>query len=107
MTDVAGQVTVDGFGGLIAEPRPVLPRTPAFGPCEPALDYSEQVVVLGRLKPGKIRESCRVVHVFQAVPGLLHNPVATARCGAPLPTVDLQWLPGLRGMPCERCVMAS
>jgi len=105
VTDVAAHMAVTGFGGLIAEPGPPLPRTAPLAAPEPPSDYSDQVVVLGRLKPGKIRESCRVVHVIQLVPDLLHNPVVTARCGAPLPTGDLQWLPGLRGMPCERCVM--
>jgi hypothetical protein len=100
-------MTVGGFGGRIAEPWPALPSASTLRGTGPTGDYSDQVIVLGRLKPGKVRESCRVVHVFQVAPDLLHNPVVTARCGAPLPTCDLQWLPGLRGMPCEQCVMAG
>jgi hypothetical protein len=46
-----------------------------------------------------------VVHVFPLARDLLRATVVTARCGMPLPACDLQWLPGLTGMPCEQCVM--
>ena len=74
---------------------------------KPRSDYSDQVILLGRLRAGKTRESLRVVHVFALVPDLLRNPVVTARCGEPLRANDMQWLPGLTGMPCEQCVMAD
>lgn len=67
----------------------------------------EQAILLGRLKSGTALESQRVVHVFPLTPELRHEPVAAARCGARLPTRDLQWLPRFAGMPCERCVMTE
>lgn len=73
----------------------------------PERDYSEQVLVLGRLKSGTARESQRVVHVFSASPDLRHSPEVAARCGARLASCDVQWLPRFSGMPCERCVMAA
>lgn len=105
MVDVAGHMTVDvethGYGELIAEPRAAIPIEAS----RPEDDYSDEVVLLGRLKAGTASETRRVVHVFPLAPGLLHDPVVTARCGRPLPASDLQWLPGLTGMPCEQCVM--
>jgi hypothetical protein len=103
VVNIAGHaVDVDArrFGGLIAEPATGLARKSQD-------DYSDQVILLGRLKPGTTRESLRVVHVFALAPDLLHSPVVTARCGEPLPANDMQWLPGLTGMPCEQCVMAD
>lgn len=98
-------VEAAGFGGLIAEPESSLPRAVAVHPSQRE-DYSDQVVLLGRLKAGKASESRRVVHVLPLVPGIQHNPVVTARCGAQLSAGDMQWLTGLTGMPCEQCVMA-
>lgn len=72
----------------------------------PKHDYSDHVT-LGRLKPGKAREAHRVVHVFPLVPNLPHATMVTARCGETLPVDDLQWLPRIAGMPCERCVLKS
>lgn len=89
-----------GYGELIAEPMAAIPIETS----RPE-DYSDEVVLLGRLKAGTASETRRVVHVFPLAPGLLRDPVVTARCGRPLPAGDLQWLPGLTGMPCERCVM--
>jgi hypothetical protein len=71
-------------------------------------DYSDEVVLLARLKPGRALESRRVVHVF----ALASEPVAdyaalTARCGERLLVDDLHWLPALAGMPCESCVAHS
>jgi hypothetical protein len=91
-------VGTQGFGGLITTPRAASADTTS--------GYSDQAVVLGRLKPGKVRESHRVVHVVPLEPGLQHQPVVTARCGTPLPAKDTQWLPALSGMPCEKCVMS-
>jgi hypothetical protein len=68
-------------------------------------DYSEQAILLGRIKTG--RETHRVVHVFPVTPGAAHATALTARCGERLPTADIQWLPALMGMPCERCVLSS
>jgi hypothetical protein len=48
-----------------------------------------------------------VVHVFQLTAELLDDTVMIARCGEPLRAGDMQWLPGLTGMPCERCVLGS
>ena len=70
-------------------------------------DYSDPVVLLGRLKPGLIRETRRVVHVFLLVPEARQATMLTSRCGERLPVTDLQWLPGLSGMPCEHCVLDS
>jgi hypothetical protein len=69
-------------------------------------DYSDQVILLGRVKPGRARESRRVAHVFL----LLGSEVApdstlTARCGEELLVGDMDWLPGMVGMPCEPCVL--
>jgi hypothetical protein len=70
-------------------------------------DYSDEVVLLGRLKPGRVRESRRVVHVFPLASGARHATTLTARCGERAGTGDLQWLPGLTGMPCEYCMLDS
>ena len=69
-------------------------------------DHSDQVILLGRVKQGRARESRRVAHVFL----LLGSEVApdstlTARCGEELPVGDMDWLPGMVGMPCEPCVL--
>jgi hypothetical protein len=48
-----------------------------------------------------------VVHVFQLTAELLHDTVMIARCGEPLRAGDMQWLPGLTGMPCEQCVLGG
>lgn len=111
MVDIAGHRTVDvvahGFGELTAEPRAALDNSMAVDPSPAPDDYSDEVVVLGRLKSGTATESRRVVHAFKLVRELLHKPMVTARCGMSLPARDLQWLPRLAGMPCELCVMAS
>lgn len=70
-------------------------------------DYSDQALLLGRLKSGTARESQRVTHVFEMAPELTQSPVIAARCGVRLAACDLQWLPRFAGMPCERCVMAA
>jgi hypothetical protein len=89
-------------GGLISKPEATSPRSVTAEPLE---DYSDDVILLGRLKAGTTSESRRVVHVFPLARDLLRATVVTARCGMPLPACDLQWLPGLTGMPCEQCVM--
>jgi hypothetical protein len=91
----------------IAEPGMALTRTAQVTAQPPACDYSEQALLLGRLKSGTARESQRVVHVFELAPDLRQNPVVAARCGVELTTGDLQWLPRFTGMPCERCVMTT
>jgi hypothetical protein len=98
-------VGIHGFAGRIAEPEVAPTRTTQVTTRSAECDYSQDVLVLGRLKSGTAPESRRVVHVFQAVPELLHNAVVAARCGARLAAGDLQWLPRFMGMPCERCVM--
>jgi hypothetical protein len=107
--DITGNWTVEakapGFGMQIAEPKVPSSRRPAIDTGPSQDDYSDQVMVLGRLKAGKARETQRVVHTFLLVRDLLHSAVVTARCGAQLIAGDLQWLPGMAGMPCERCVM--
>ena len=67
-------------------------------------DYSDQAILLGRIKPGMAPESRRVVHVFELLPDLAHATMVTACCGDTLPVDELQWLPRLAGMPCEECV---
>lgn len=111
MVDVAGHRIVDvvahGFRELVAESRAALDTRAAADPSPASADYSDEVIVLGRLKPGTTTESRRVVHVFELVRDVPHQPMVTARCGMPLPVDDLQWLPRLAGMPCDLCVMAS
>jgi hypothetical protein len=70
-------------------------------------DYSDQVMLLGRVKPGRIGESRRVVHVFVLASQAPHGAPLTARCGETVPADDLQVLPGLTGMPCEYCVQLA
>jgi hypothetical protein len=110
VVDVAGHMTVDvetpGFGALIAQQRAVPPRKAPIETSRSEDDYSDQVILLGRLKAGTTTESRRVVHVFLLAPGLLHDSVVKPRCGRALPAGDMQWLPGMTGMPCEQCVMA-
>jgi len=70
-------------------------------------DYSGELVVLGRVKVGRARESRRVVHVF-ALPSQAQRGITLrARCGERLPADDVQWLSGISGMPCELCVLRS
>jgi hypothetical protein len=102
VVDIAWHEPAGVFGGLIAKPQ----ATPARS-VPPKRDYSDEVILLGRLREGATTESRRVVHVFPLTPELLRSTVVTARCGEPLTTSDLQWLPGLTGMPCEQCVMAE
>jgi hypothetical protein len=73
----------------------------------PSSDYSDQVIVLGRLKPGRGWESRRVVHIFELASQVALDSTVTARCGEPVPVADVQVLPGLTGMPCEYCVQLS
>jgi hypothetical protein len=68
-------------------------------------DYSDRAVFLGRLKRGRVRESRRVVHVFPLALGTPRGTTLTASCGETLAVDDLQWLPEVTGMPCERCVL--
>ena len=83
-------------------------RASACGPDQPAdWDYSDPVVILGRLKPGRATESRRLVHVFLLTSDARHSATLTARCGATLPVEDTQWLPNLSGMPCEHCILDS
>jgi hypothetical protein len=70
-------------------------------------DYSDQVIFLGRLKPGRAWESRRVVHVFALASQARHDTTLTARCGEAVPVDDMQVLPGITGMPCEYCVQLS
>lgn len=74
-------------------------------PADP--DYSDQVIFLGRLKPGRAWESRRVVHVFALTSQARHDTTLTARCGETVLVADLQVLPGLTGMPCEYCMQLS
>jgi hypothetical protein len=108
---VAGQVATGigtyGVADLAVASRAAKPRGAVLDPLPPVRDYSEPLVVLGRLKPGRTRESLRVVHVFQLTAELLHDTVMIARCGEPLRAGDMQWLPGLTGMPCEQCVLGG
>jgi hypothetical protein len=109
MAAVAGQWPVDvvtrDVRALTATARTVLAGGAVVDLLPTGRDYSDQVVLLGRLRAG--RESRRVVHVFQLSPDLLPVTELTARCDELLPVDDLQWLAGLVGMPCERCLLRS
>ncbi|GAB3904227.1 hypothetical protein ACFQ1S_01330 [Kibdelosporangium lantanae] len=94
-------------GGLVAASGAVRGRTAAINLLPSEHDYSDQVVLLGRLKPGTVSESRRTVHVFPVTPDLGPDTALTARCGQTLPADDVQWLPGIAGMPCEQCVLRS
>lgn len=111
MVDIAWHLPAGGetrrADWSIAQPgrpvaRPALTTAPS-----PRRDYSQQALLLARLKSGTVRESQRVTHVIRATPELRHSPEVAARCGALLATGDVQWLPRFTGMPCERCVMAA
>lgn len=73
----------------------------------PASDYSNQPIILGRIKPGRARESHRVVHVFSLANDGRQATTLTARCGERLPIDDIQWLPRLIGMPCDHCLLQT
>jgi hypothetical protein len=85
---------------------PALTRADVIDVRPPATDYSKPVTILGRVKPGLVRETRRVVHAFLLVSEILPD-ILTARCGERLSAGDLQWLPALAGMPCEQCVLNS
>jgi hypothetical protein len=68
-------------------------------------DYSDQVLLLGRLRPGMVGESRRVVHVFLLALDIPRDTTLTARCGETLAVGDMQWLSEIAGMPCERCLL--
>lgn len=86
---------------------PAAPPGSALDAPPPASDYSIPAVILGRLMPGRARESHRVVHVFPlTAEGTLATSL-TARCGRRLLVANLQWLPRLIGMPCDRCLLHS
>jgi hypothetical protein len=62
-------------------------------------------LVLGRPVAGIVGETKRVVHLFpepDAYPDRF-----TAFCGADFWSGDLEWLDGIKGMPCTACLMAS
>lgn len=108
---VVGQVVTSaetyGVADLTVASRATKPRGAVLDSLPPVRDYSDPVVVLGRLKPGRTRESLRVVHVFLLTAEVLHDTVAIARCGEPVRAGDMQWLLSLTGMPCEQCVLGS
>jgi hypothetical protein len=107
---VAGQAAGDvGSHGTVGRNMSgvVRPERTAIDTLPPETDYSDQVILLGRLKPGTALESRRVMHVFLLAPDLLRQTTLTARCGEALPSDDMQWLPRLAGMPCEPCVLLS
>jgi hypothetical protein len=109
MAAVAGQwpigVVTRDVRGLTATARTVLASGAVVDLLPTGCDYSDRVVLLGRLTVG--RETRRVVHVFELSPDLLPVTELTARCDERLLVDDLQWLPGLVGMPCEKCLLRS
>ncbi len=111
MAAVAGQWPIDVVSrdvrALTATARTVLDSGAVVDLLPTGCDYADSVVLLGRLKAGRAVESRRVVHVFQLSPDILPVTTMTARCDAELPVDDLQWLPGLVGMPCEKCLLRS
>src|SRR5262245_33051142 len=94
-----------GAEGLFATSRLLQSSRTVISTRAPAHDYSEQVILLGRIKDGRALESRRVVHTFLVQPDLVDNSTLDARCSATLQISDIEWLPGLTGMPCEQCVM--
>ncbi|WP_432849307.1 hypothetical protein ACQPXB_02720 [Amycolatopsis sp. CA-161197] len=61
------------------------------------------VLMTGRLAPGRVGESRRVVHVFE-VDAAGSSAEVLARCGESFPRTHIEWLaPGV-GMPCESCL---
>ncbi|WP_048876593.1 hypothetical protein [Saccharomonospora saliphila] len=63
-----------------------------------------EAVAVARLRRGTVGESKRVSHV---VPLPTVEPASgelSAFCGASLRPGEAEWLPSLRGMPCERCL---
>jgi hypothetical protein len=91
----------------LSAPGPAAAAGDAIDTLRPASDYSNQAVILGRLKPGRARESHRVVHVFPLATEGTHATTLTARCGEQLLVADVQWLPRLIGMPCDHCLLHS
>ncbi|MBA0127368.1 hypothetical protein H0B56_17615 [Haloechinothrix sp. YIM 98757] len=62
-------------------------------------------LLLARPLPGTVGESRRVTHVFpepESVPGRLD-----AYCGASFGVGELELLDGIRGMPCEPCLLLA
>lgn len=104
---VAG-VPVRAASGLITMARaPRSARATIEPGGSPVEDYSGEEMLLGRIKPGRVRESRRVVHIFQIDPGMRDAVTVTARCGEAVLAEDVQWLPSLTGMPCEYCVLTT
>ncbi|WP_332306952.1 hypothetical protein [Saccharomonospora cyanea] len=63
-------------------------------------------MVLARLRRGVVGETRRVCHVVP-VPDTNGVPdQLLALCGAVLRRGESEWLPSVRGMPCERCLAA-
>ncbi|MGW4483985.1 hypothetical protein ACWEOE_09115 [Amycolatopsis sp. NPDC004368] len=61
------------------------------------------VLMTGRLAPGRAGESRRVVHVFE-VDATGSCAEVLARCGERLPRAHVEWLTSGVGMPCESCL---
>jgi hypothetical protein len=101
---------LDGVGSRAGEMTPSrtthLVDRPGSANC-PTDDYSDRAIVFGRVLPGRIGESRRVVHVFELASQVTPEGTLSACCGEELDLGDLQWLPAMLGMPCEFCVLNS
>jgi hypothetical protein len=104
LADSAGDL---GGGAPTTLTRTLSTRAAAVDAHPPTSDYSDPVIILGRIKPGRARESRRVAHVFLLGTEVAADSTLTARCGEQLPVGDMDWLPGMVGMPCEPCVLHS
>lgn len=64
------------------------------------------VTTVVRLRSGLVGESRRSAHLVDLVPGVWQSAVLTARCDQGLFLPDVEFLRGIGGMPCPRCVRA-
>ncbi|MTD54501.1 hypothetical protein [Amycolatopsis pithecellobii] len=65
----------------------------------------EEILLLGRLRPGAAREAHRTVHLFVLPPQ--GASCVTTLCGLCLRCADLQLLAEPAGMPCEGCLVGA
>lgn len=66
---------------------------------------SAPILSIARPLPGIVGEASRMAHLFPVVDDLTGNQ--TALCGARFYYADLEVLDGIRGMPCEVCLVRS
>lgn len=109
---VCGTVHGRSLTVAVASPAEVLGEMSRWGGADPDAtgtwqlrsDYSSPVTAVARFKPGRVRETRRVAHLFYLLPGAPQGFVLTAHCGETLAITDMEWLPFGGGMPCEDCL---